>query len=89
MLEAGIRQVYGKELRCRTAANPDHPMELDESRSSAHTCRDGVDLIRLDPILLNPLTTNSNQRAIGDELQWTGLRRPPAILVHADAYSRI
>jgi 5-methylthioadenosine/S-adenosylhomocysteine deaminase len=31
MMEAGIRQVYGKELRCRTAANPDHPMELDES----------------------------------------------------------
>ena len=31
-------------------------------------CRD-VDLIRLDPVLLNPLTTNSNQRALGDELR--------------------
>ena len=29
-------------------------------------------LIRLDPILLNPLTTNSNQRALGDELRSTG-----------------
>ena len=26
--------------------------------------------------------------AIGDELRWTGPRRPPAILVHADAHSR-
>lgn len=31
MLELGIRQVYAKELRCRTVANPDHPMDLDES----------------------------------------------------------
>jgi hypothetical protein len=39
----------------------------------ASACRD-VDLIRLDPIWLNPLATNSNQRAIGDELRWTGLQ---------------
>jgi hypothetical protein len=25
-------------------------------------------IIRLDPLLLNPLTTNSNQRAVGDEV---------------------
>jgi 5-methylthioadenosine/S-adenosylhomocysteine deaminase len=31
MLALGIRQVYAKELRCRTAGNPDHPMDLDES----------------------------------------------------------
>ena len=52
--------------------------------AGTHACRDGVHLIRLDPILLKPLTTNSNQRALGDELRWAGLRRPPAILVHAD-----
>jgi 5-methylthioadenosine/S-adenosylhomocysteine deaminase len=27
----GIRQVYGKELRCRTPGNPDHPLSLGES----------------------------------------------------------
>ena len=29
--ELGIRQVYGKELRCKTSGNPDHPLSLDES----------------------------------------------------------
>jgi 5-methylthioadenosine/S-adenosylhomocysteine deaminase len=29
--ELGIRQVYGKELRCRTAGNPRHPLGLDEA----------------------------------------------------------
>lgn len=27
----GIRQVYAKELRCRTPGNPQHPMSLDEA----------------------------------------------------------
>jgi 5-methylthioadenosine/S-adenosylhomocysteine deaminase len=27
----GIRQVYAKELRCRTPGNPGHPMNLDEA----------------------------------------------------------
>ena len=31
MLALGIRQVYGKELRCRTAGNPEHPLSLDEA----------------------------------------------------------
>jgi hypothetical protein len=35
--------------------------------NTARACG-GVDLIRLDPILLNPLTTNTNQRAVGDEV---------------------
>lgn len=29
--ELGIRQVFAKELRCRTPANPEHPFTLDES----------------------------------------------------------
>jgi 5-methylthioadenosine/S-adenosylhomocysteine deaminase len=29
--ELGIRQVFGKELRCRTPGNPDHRLSLDES----------------------------------------------------------
>jgi 5-methylthioadenosine/S-adenosylhomocysteine deaminase len=29
--ELGIRQVFAKELRCRTAGNPHHPLTLDES----------------------------------------------------------
>ena len=29
--ELGIRQVYGKELRCKTRGNPHHPMSLDEA----------------------------------------------------------
>jgi 5-methylthioadenosine/S-adenosylhomocysteine deaminase len=29
--ELGIRQVFAKELRCRTPANPQHPFTLDES----------------------------------------------------------
>ncbi|HET9718154.1 MAG TPA: amidohydrolase family protein [Pseudolabrys sp.] len=29
--EFGIRQVFAKELRCRTAGNPRHPFSLDES----------------------------------------------------------
>jgi len=29
--ELGIRQVYAKELRCRTPGNPRHPLSLDES----------------------------------------------------------
>jgi 5-methylthioadenosine/S-adenosylhomocysteine deaminase len=29
--ELGIRQIYGKELRCKTPGNPDHPLSLDES----------------------------------------------------------
>ena len=29
--ELGIRQVYAKELRCRTPGNPHHPLTLDES----------------------------------------------------------
>ncbi len=29
--ELGIRQVFAKELRCRTAANPAHPLDLDEA----------------------------------------------------------
>src|SRR3954453_22704688 len=36
--------------------------------------RGALDLIRLGPILLNPLATNSKQRAIRDELRWTGLQ---------------
>ena len=28
--ELGIRQVFAKELRCRTAGNPHHPLTLDE-----------------------------------------------------------
>lgn len=27
--ELGIRQVFGKEMRCKTPGNPDHPLELD------------------------------------------------------------
>ena len=27
----GIRQVYAKELRCRTPGNPNHPLSLDEA----------------------------------------------------------
>ncbi len=30
-LELGIRQVFAKELRCRTPGNPRHPLSLDES----------------------------------------------------------
>lgn len=33
-LELGIRQVFAKELRCRTRANPDHPFDLDEALSN-------------------------------------------------------
>src|SRR5262245_12266037 len=29
--ELGIRQVYAKELRCRTPGNPHHPLTLDEA----------------------------------------------------------
>jgi 5-methylthioadenosine/S-adenosylhomocysteine deaminase len=29
--ELGIRQVFAKELRCRTAANPSHPFDLTDS----------------------------------------------------------
>lgn len=29
--ELGIRQVYAKELRCRTPGNPHHPLDLDEA----------------------------------------------------------
>jgi 5-methylthioadenosine/S-adenosylhomocysteine deaminase len=29
--ELGIRQVYAKELRCRTPGNPRHPLSLDQS----------------------------------------------------------
>ena len=29
--ELGIRQIFAKELRCRTQANPRHPLNLDES----------------------------------------------------------
>jgi 5-methylthioadenosine/S-adenosylhomocysteine deaminase len=29
--ELGIRQVYAKELRCRTPGNPRHPLSLDEA----------------------------------------------------------
>ena len=29
--DLGIRQIYAKELRCRTAANPQHPFDLDDS----------------------------------------------------------
>ena len=29
--ELGIRQVFAKELRCRTSGNPHHPLTLDES----------------------------------------------------------
>ena len=29
--DLGIRQVYAKELRCRTPGNPRHPMSLDEA----------------------------------------------------------
>jgi 5-methylthioadenosine/S-adenosylhomocysteine deaminase len=29
--ELGMRQVYAKELRCRTPGNPRHPLSLDES----------------------------------------------------------
>jgi 5-methylthioadenosine/S-adenosylhomocysteine deaminase len=29
--ELGVRQVYAKELRCRTPGNPHHPLSLDES----------------------------------------------------------
>jgi 5-methylthioadenosine/S-adenosylhomocysteine deaminase len=30
-VELGIRQVYAKELRCRTPGNPRHPLSLDQS----------------------------------------------------------
>jgi 5-methylthioadenosine/S-adenosylhomocysteine deaminase len=30
-VELGIRQVFAKELRCRTSGNPHHPFTLDES----------------------------------------------------------
>jgi 5-methylthioadenosine/S-adenosylhomocysteine deaminase len=29
--DLGIRQVYAKELRCKTPGNPDHPLSLDEA----------------------------------------------------------
>ena len=29
--ELGIRQIFAKEIRCRTEANPHHPLNLDES----------------------------------------------------------
>src|SRR4051794_26407809 len=29
--ELGLRQVFGKELRCNTPGNPKHPLSLDES----------------------------------------------------------
>jgi cytosine/adenosine deaminase-related metal-dependent hydrolase len=32
--EIGIRQVYGKELRCKTPGNPNHPLTLDEALSA-------------------------------------------------------
>lgn len=32
--EVGIRQVFAKELRCRTPGNPHHPFTLDESLAS-------------------------------------------------------
>jgi 5-methylthioadenosine/S-adenosylhomocysteine deaminase len=31
--EIGIRQVYAKELRCKTPGNPSHPLSLDEALS--------------------------------------------------------
>ena len=31
MRDLGIRQVYAKELRCRTPGNPHHPLSLDEA----------------------------------------------------------
>lgn len=34
MMELGIRQIYAKELRCRTRGNPEHPMNLDEALSA-------------------------------------------------------
>ncbi len=32
--DLGIRQVYAKELRCRTPGNPHHPLSLDEALSA-------------------------------------------------------
>ena len=29
--DLGIRQVYAKELRCRTRGNPNHPLSLDDA----------------------------------------------------------
>ncbi len=47
--DLGIRQVFAKELRCRTAGNPHHPLNLDESLAAFeeeldrwHGARDGL-----------------------------------------------
>jgi 5-methylthioadenosine/S-adenosylhomocysteine deaminase len=47
--ELGIRQIYGKELRCKTPGNPDHPLSLDESLAAfdeeyrrSHGAHDGL-----------------------------------------------
>jgi 5-methylthioadenosine/S-adenosylhomocysteine deaminase len=50
--ELGIRQVFAKELRCRTAANPGHPFDLEDSLAAfAEEARrwDGADggLVRI------------------------------------------
>jgi 5-methylthioadenosine/S-adenosylhomocysteine deaminase len=47
--DIGIRQVFAKELRCRTDGNPNHPLSLDESLAAFseeitrwHGARDGL-----------------------------------------------
>jgi 5-methylthioadenosine/S-adenosylhomocysteine deaminase len=47
--ELGIRQVYAKELRCRTPGNPRHPLSLDEALAAFEEeakrwngCQDGL-----------------------------------------------
>jgi 5-methylthioadenosine/S-adenosylhomocysteine deaminase len=54
--ELGIRQVFAKELRCRTPGNPRHPLSLDEALADyAEQCRrwDGSDdgLVRVAMVI--------------------------------------
>ncbi len=48
--------------------------------------RCSVCIIRLAPMLLNPLITNRNRRALGDEWRdgYRGLTVPPTLLARAD-----
>jgi hypothetical protein len=59
--EARRRRPLGSHTKGRTPG-------LRRANRFARACRDGADLIRLDPLLLSPLTINSNQRAVGDEV---------------------
>ena len=71
-----LGQLPGGDFRSLSQLRRRKPGHACESSAKVGSITDGVDLIRRDPILLNPLTTNSNQRARADELRWTDLQVP-------------